>query len=49
MLGDTAVAINPKDERYADLTAEKVMLPIMNREIPIVKDSYVDLKFGTGA
>ncbi|ACL02204.1 Valyl-tRNA synthetase [Desulfatibacillum aliphaticivorans] len=49
MLGDTAVAINPEDERYADLTAEKVMLPIMNREIPIVKDAYVDLKFGTGA
>ena len=49
MLGDTAVAINPKDERYENLTAEKVMLPIMNREIPIVRDSYVDTKFGTGA
>ncbi|MBI9075738.1 MAG: valine--tRNA ligase [Desulfatibacillum sp.] len=49
MLGDTAVAINPKDKRYAELEADKVILPIMNREIPIVRDSYVDTKFGTGA
>ena len=49
MLGDTAVAINPEDERYADLTAAQVTLPLMERAIPIIRDSYVDLEFGTGA
>ncbi len=49
MLGDTAVAINPEDERYAGLNATHVTLPLMEREIPIIRDGYVDLKFGTGA
>jgi len=49
MLGDTAVAINPDDERYAGLNATHVTLPLMEREIPIIRDGYVDLKFGTGA
>ncbi len=48
MLGDTAVAVNPDDDRYRALIGRKVMLPIMNREIPIVGDSYVDMEFGTG-
>ncbi|WP_404353415.1 valine--tRNA ligase [Exiguobacterium aurantiacum] len=48
MLGDTAVAVNPKDERYAHLVGKTIMLPVMNREIPIVADDYVDLEFGTG-
>ena len=48
MLGDTAVAVNPEDDRYKDLIGKKVMLPIVNREIPIVADSYVDMEFGTG-
>ncbi|MDJ0722826.1 MAG: valine--tRNA ligase [Desulfobacterales bacterium] len=49
MLGDTAVAVNPEDERYAGLEATHVVLPLMMREIPIIRDSYVDLAFGTGA
>jgi len=49
MLGDTAVAVNPKDQRYKDLVAKKVILPLVNREIPIVADSAVDREFGTGA
>ncbi|PIE67019.1 MAG: valine--tRNA ligase [Deltaproteobacteria bacterium] len=49
MLGDTAVAIHPDDERYADLTVAKVVLPLMNHEIPIIRDTYVDLSTGTGA
>jgi valyl-tRNA synthetase len=49
MLGDTAVAINPEDERYAGLQATHVTLPLMDREIPIIRDAYVDLEFGTGA
>src|SRR3712207_6745252 len=49
MLGDTAVAVNPNDERYAHLVGEKLMLPLVNREIPIVADDYVDVEFGTGA
>ena len=49
MLGDTGVAVNPDDERYKDLVGKSVILPLMNREIPIVADSYVDLEFGTGA
>ena len=48
MLGDTAVAVNPEDERYKKLVGRKVLLPIVNREIPIVKDAYVDMEFGTG-
>ena len=48
MLGDTAVAVNPEDDRYRHLIGKKVMLPLMNREIPIVGDSYVDMEFGTG-
>ncbi len=49
MLGDTAVAVNPKDIRYKNLVGQKVILPIKNREIPIIADSQVDLNFGTGA
>ncbi|MBC2398245.1 valine--tRNA ligase [Clostridium tetanomorphum] len=49
MLGDTAVAVNPKDERYAHLVGKKLMLPLVNKEIPIVADDYVDMEFGTGA
>ncbi|MBW2412796.1 MAG: valine--tRNA ligase [Deltaproteobacteria bacterium] len=48
MLGDTAVAIHPDDERYHGLAADSVILPLMNREIPIIKDKYVDQSFGTG-
>ncbi len=48
MLGDTAVAVNPEDDRYKHLIGRKVMLPIINREMPIVGDSYVDMEFGTG-
>ncbi len=48
MLGDTAVAVNPEDERYQHLIGRKLMLPLMNREIPIVADGYVDMEFGTG-
>ncbi|MBQ7613749.1 MAG: valine--tRNA ligase [Butyrivibrio sp.] len=48
MLGDTAVAINPDDDRYKDYKGKKVLLPIVNRELPIVEDSYVDMEFGTG-
>ncbi len=49
MLGDTAVAVSPKDERYKNLIGMKIMLPLMNREIPIVADEYIDMAFGTGA
>jgi valyl-tRNA synthetase len=49
MLGDTAVAVNPEDERYKHLLGKMVVLPLMNREIPIIADSYVDKDFGTGA
>ena len=48
MLGDTAVAVNPEDDRYKHLIGKTVMLPFVNREIPIVADSYVDMEFGTG-
>ncbi|MCO7225368.1 valine--tRNA ligase [Pleionea sp. CnH1-48] len=48
MLGDTAVAVNPADERYKELVGKSVMLPLVNREIPIVADDYVDMEFGTG-
>ena len=48
MLGDTAVAVNPEDERYRHLIGRKVLLPFVDREIPIVADTYVDMEFGTG-
>lgn len=48
MLGDTAVAVNPKDERYRHLVGKTLILPIVNREIPVIADSYVDMEFGTG-
>ncbi|MBQ6714420.1 MAG: valine--tRNA ligase [Clostridia bacterium] len=48
LLGDTAVAVNPEDERYKDLVGKTVILPIVHREIPIVADSYVEMDFGTG-
>lgn len=49
MLADTAVAVYPSDERYSDLTGKTVILPLMEREIPIIQDRYVDPSFGTGA
>ncbi len=48
MLGDTAVAVNPEDERYQDLIGKTLILPLVGREIPVVADSYVDREFGTG-
>ena len=48
MLGDTAVAVNPKDERYTYLHGRKVWLPLVNKAIPVVEDDYVDMEFGTG-
>ena len=48
MLGDTAVAVNPEDERYKDYVGKTVILPIVHREIPIIADRYVDMEFGTG-
>lgn len=49
MLGDTAVAVNPKDERYKHLIGKNLILPLINRKIPIIKDEFVDPSFGTGA
>ncbi|MDT8419690.1 MAG: valine--tRNA ligase [Desulfuromonadales bacterium] len=49
MLGDTAVAVNPEDERYRSLIGKMVLLPLVNREIPIIADDYVDMEFGSGA
>lgn len=49
MLGDTAVAVNPSDERYKSIVGKMIALPLTNREIPIVADQYVDSEFGTGA
>lgn len=49
MLGDTAVAVNPEDERYTHLVGKTVVLPLVGREIPIIADAYVDKEFGTGA
>jgi valyl-tRNA synthetase len=49
MLGDTAVAVNPNDERYRSLEGKRVILPLMNRAIPIIYEEYVDTVFGTGA
>ena len=48
MLGDTAVAIHPEDDRYRHLVGKKVLLPVMKREIPVISDSFVDREFGTG-
>lgn len=48
LLGDTAVAVNPNDERYKDLVGKTVILPLVHREIPVVADDYVDIDFGTG-
>ena len=48
LLGDTALAVNPNDERYKDLIGKKAILPIVNREIPIISDPYVEMEFGTG-
>lgn len=48
MLGDTAVAVNPKDERYTKLHGKQVWLPLVNKPIPVVEDEYVDMEFGTG-
>ena len=48
MLGDTAVAVNPKDDRYKKIVGRKCIVPIVNREIPIIADDFVDVEFGTG-
>lgn len=48
MLGDTAVAVNPKDERYKNLVGKRVLLPLVNKYIPIISDEYVEMEFGTG-
>ncbi len=48
LLGDTAVAVNPNDERYADLVGKMLILPLVGREIPVIADDYVDMEFGTG-
>ncbi len=48
LLGDTAVAVNPEDERYKDIVGKTLILPLVGREIPVVADSYVDKEFGTG-
>ena len=48
MFGDTAVAVNPKDERYKDVIGKNVILPIKNKPIPVIADEYVDMEFGTG-
>lgn len=49
LLGDTAVAVNPNDKRYAGLVGKTLLLPLVNREIPVIADEYVDMEFGTGA
>ncbi len=49
ILGDTAVAVHPNDERYADFVGKMALVPMLNREIPIIADEYVDMSFGTGA
>lgn len=48
MLGDTAIAVNPEDDRYKDIVGKVCVVPFVNREIPIIADSYVDMEFGTG-
>ena len=49
LLGDTAVAVNPKDERYKDVVGKMLILPLVGRKIPVIADDYVDIEFGTGA
>ncbi len=49
LLGDTAVAVNPDDERYSDLPGSHVLLPVLNKPVPVLFDKYVDMEFGTGA
>ena len=49
ILGDAAICVHPEDERYTDLIGKTVIVPIVNREIPVIADSYVDMEFGTGA
>ncbi|MGM8277408.1 valine--tRNA ligase, partial (plasmid) [Clostridium perfringens] len=49
LLGDSAVAVNPSDERYAHLVGKMLKLPLTDREIPVIADDYVDVEFGTGA
>lgn len=49
ILGDLAIAVNPEDERYMDLVGKTAILPLMNKEIPIIADDYVEMEFGTGA
>ena len=48
LLGDTAVAVNPSDERYKDLIGKTAIIPIVNREVEIIADDYVDVEFGSG-
>lgn len=48
LLGDTAVAVNPKDDRYKDIVGKNLILPLVGRKIPVVADNYVDIEFGTG-
>jgi valyl-tRNA synthetase len=48
LLGDTAVAVNPKDERYKDVVGKMLILPLVGRKIPVIADDYVDIEFGTG-
>ncbi|MFQ8953709.1 MAG: hypothetical protein ACLR56_12335 [Oscillospiraceae bacterium] len=48
LLGDTAVAVNPNDERYRDLVGKTLILPLVHREIPVIADDYVETDFGTG-
>jgi len=48
MMGDTAVAVNPGDQRYQDIIGKRIILPVVNREIPVIADAYVDIEFGTG-
>ena len=49
IMGDTAIAVNPKDERYANLKGKRAIVPLVNRSVPIIFDDYVDMEFGTGA
>jgi valyl-tRNA synthetase len=49
IFGDVAVCVNPNDEKYAHLKGKNVIVPIVNRVIPIIEDEYVDMEFGTGA
>jgi valyl-tRNA synthetase len=48
ILGDTAICVNPKDERYKHLHGKSVIVPLVNREVPVITDEYVEMEFGTG-